>query len=137
METERKIIEQVARNFNVEYVLNALLYHNPEAFWKAHSERNAETDSMMSNQHFENEIIKNIIQSTQESFYTNLSNSDKVKHAVKEYLSGLNETDPEYIERVFAGVLAFIHCQINYEPYCPVMGVEIVQEEKKWWEFWK
>jgi len=49
---------------------------------------------------------------------------------------------PEYLgddelERLFAGILAFIWTNIWGEPYQPVYMYPVEEKPKKWWQFWK
>ena len=65
----------------------------------------------------------------------NTSRQDLI-NAIKYYLSSIyKESDEEYMEKMIAGVLAFIAVNYFQEPYYPVIGVEEVK--KHWWEFWK
>lgn len=48
-----------------------------------------------------------------------------------------HDDDKDYNEKFVAGVMAFLHVNYYGEMYRPVVGVEDVTEEKRWWQFWK
>lgn len=63
-----------------------------------------------------------------------------LKNALRIYIeqvfySGMDKADREEIDRLFAGILAFIHVNMWEQPYLPVQTV--TDEPTKWWEFWK
>lgn len=51
------------------------------------------------------------------------------------FYSGIDKADREEIDRLFAGILAFIHVNMWEQPYLPVQTV--IDEPTRWWEFWK
>lgn len=61
---------------------------------------------------------------------------ERLRQAVNNYMATvLGNYDEDTNERIYAGVLAFIHTLWFGEPY-PFMMYGAI-EEKKWWQFWK
>lgn len=62
---------------------------------------------------------------------------DSLYFALRRYLKVNPSMDDEEIERIFAGVLAFIWVNLWGDPYQPVYMYPTEEEPKKWWQFWK
>lgn len=119
-------------------VLLALKAMEPDKFFKAQRESIENSPDSVS------ELVIDLIRDgVSANDFKKLSSSEKVKLAIKEYLTDvfqfyfINQDDRETLEFVFAGVLAFINFQITGKPY--FMPFEAIEEtkSKKWWEFWK